>query len=44
VLNQTTFGASHNMLLQVVNAITLLLAIWIAIEGFIKIMSIKSKS
>jgi len=44
VLNQTTFGASHNMLLQVVNAITLLLAIWIAIEGFIKIMSIKSES
>jgi carbon starvation protein len=44
VLNQTKFGTSHNMLLQMVNAITLLLAIWIAVEGFIKIMSIKSKS
>jgi carbon starvation protein len=44
VLNQTKFGASHNMLLQVVNAITLLLAIWIAVEGFIKIMSIKSET
>ncbi len=44
VLNQTKFGASHNMLLQVVNAITLLLAIWIAVEGFIKIVSIKSQT
>jgi carbon starvation protein len=44
VLNQTKFGASHNMLLQVVNAITLLLAIWIAVEGVIKIMSIKSET
>jgi carbon starvation protein len=44
VLNQTKFGTSHNMLLQVVNAITLLLAIWIAVEGFIKIVSIKSET
>jgi carbon starvation protein len=44
VLNQTKYGTSHNLLLQVVNAITLLLAIWIAIEGFIKIMRMKSES
>ncbi|MCK5836098.1 MAG: carbon starvation protein A, partial [Desulfobacula sp.] len=44
VLNQTKFGISHNMLLQVVNALILLLAIWITIEGVIKFMSMKSES
>lgn len=44
VLNQTRYGASHNLLLQVVNAITLLLAIGIVTEGFIKIIQIKSES
>ncbi len=40
-LNQTKFGASHNMLLQVVNAIILILAVWIAIEGLIKFFNTK---
>ncbi|HGY12351.1 MAG TPA: carbon starvation protein A, partial [Desulfobacterales bacterium] len=44
VLNQTKFGTSHNMLLQVVNGLILFLAIWIAIEGLIKFMSMKSES
>lgn len=44
VLNQTQFGTSHNMLLQIVNGLILFLAIWIAVEGLIKFMSIKSES
>lgn len=42
VLNQTKFGTDHNLLLQVVNGIILALAIWITIEGLIKILSIGS--
>jgi len=37
ILNQTKFGTSHNMLLQTVNALILALAIWILIEGLIRI-------
>jgi len=44
VLNQTKFGTSHNMLLQIVNGLILFLAIWIAVEGVIKFMSMKSES
>ncbi|OQY02985.1 MAG: carbon starvation protein A [Desulfobacteraceae bacterium 4572_123] len=39
VMNQTKFGTQHNMLLQVVNGIILLLAVWIVIEGIIKLFS-----
>jgi len=39
VLNQTKYGASQNTLLQTVNALILALAIWIFIEGMIKIFS-----
>ena len=39
ILNQTKFGTQHNLLLQVVNGIILIIAIWIAIEGFIKLFS-----
>jgi carbon starvation protein len=39
VMNQTKFGTQHNMLLQVVNAIILVLAVWIVIEGVIKLFS-----
>ena len=35
-MNQFTFGTSHNLLLQVVNFIILVIAVWIAIEGAIK--------
>ncbi len=42
ILNQTTFGASHNMLLTVVNGIILALAVWIVIEGVLKFMSMGS--
>ncbi len=44
VLNQTQYGAKHNVLLQVVNGISLLLAAWIFIEGLIKIATVKSDS
>jgi len=42
VINQTKFGASHNMLLQVVNGLILALALWIFAEGIIKLMSMGS--
>ncbi len=42
ILNQTKFGASHNMLLTVVNGIILALAIWIVIEGCLKFVSMGS--
>lgn len=42
VLNQTTFGTGHNLLLQVVNGIILLLAIWITIEGGMKFINMDS--
>ena len=43
VLNQTTFGAGHNLLLQTVNGLILFLAAWIAIEGLIKFMGTESQ-
>jgi len=39
ILNQGKFGTAHNMLLQIINGIILIVAIWIAVEGFIKIFS-----
>ncbi|MDY0312736.1 MAG: carbon starvation protein A, partial [Desulfobacterales bacterium] len=36
VLNQLTFGRAHNMLLQSINFIIIVLAAWIVVEGFIK--------
>ncbi|MBU0463553.1 MAG: carbon starvation protein A [Proteobacteria bacterium] len=44
ILNQTSFGASNNMMLQIINGVILLLAIWITVEGFLKFMSMKSES
>jgi len=35
-MNQFKFGTTHNLLLQIVNFIILVIAIWIAIEGAIK--------
>ncbi|MFK5954584.1 MAG: carbon starvation protein A [Desulfobacterium sp.] len=40
IVNQTNFGTQHNMLLQTVNLIVLVIAIWIAIEGAIRFFSI----
>ena len=42
LLNQTAFGAKHNLLLQAVNGISLILAVWIFIEGLIKIATVKA--
>ncbi len=39
IMNQAKFGAAHNMLLQVINIIILLIAIWIVAEGVIKFFS-----
>ena len=44
VLNQSKFGTADNTLLQIVNGLILLLAIWIVVEGVIKFMSMKSES
>ncbi len=40
ILNQTHFGAAHNVLLQVVNAIILILAVWITVEGVVRFINI----
>jgi carbon starvation protein len=36
VINQVEFGAAQNMLLQVINLVILLIALWIVVEGVIK--------
>lgn len=41
VLNQVLFGASHNMLLSVVNGLILALAIWITLEGVMRFFTIE---
>jgi len=37
IMNQGKFGTQHNLLLQVINGVILIIAIWIAIEGLIKL-------
>ena len=44
ILNQNSFGNANNMMLQVINGVILLLAIWITVEGLIKFMSMKSEA
>ncbi|MFC1505310.1 carbon starvation protein A [Thermodesulfobacteriota bacterium] len=39
VLNQFKFGTAHNPLLQTINLIILVIAVWITIEGLIKFFS-----
>jgi carbon starvation protein len=39
ILNQGSFGNAHNTLLQVVNAIILILAGWITVEGVLRFMT-----
>jgi carbon starvation protein len=36
VMNQLKFGSAHNVMLQVINLIILVIAVWICIEGLIK--------
>ncbi|MDY0311498.1 MAG: carbon starvation CstA family protein, partial [Desulfobacterales bacterium] len=36
VINQLDFGKAHNLLLQTINFIIIILAAWIVVEGFIK--------
>jgi carbon starvation protein len=43
ILNQVSFGAANNMLLQVINVIVLLIAIWIVVEGVIKFFSMNGE-
>ncbi len=40
-LNQTEFLAGHKTLLVVLNAVILLISVWVAIEGLIKFLTIK---
>ncbi len=39
IMNQFRFGTAHNGLLQTINFIILVIAVWIAIEGLIKFFS-----
>jgi len=39
VLNQGSFGTQNNMLLQTINVIILIIALWIAVEGLVKFFS-----
>ncbi len=41
VLNQIEFNSSNNILLQAINLIIILSVIWIAVEGFLKFISVK---
>ncbi|MCP3926403.1 MAG: carbon starvation protein A [Desulfobacterales bacterium] len=41
IINQTKFYSSDNMLLTIINGIILFIAIWIAVEGILKFISIK---
>ncbi len=41
VLNQTKFLSGHKTLLVVLNAVILLISVWIAIEGLVKFLTIK---
>lgn len=43
IMNQTKFGTQHNLMLQAVNGIILVIAIWIAVEGALKFFSIKDE-
>ena len=39
IINQIDFGAAQNMLLQAINVLILLIALWIVAEGVIKFFS-----
>ena len=39
VMNQFKFGSQHNLLLQTINFVIIIIAVWIVIEGLIKFFS-----
>jgi carbon starvation protein len=39
VMNQLTFGTQHNLLLQTINIVIIIVAAWIVIEGVVKFFS-----
>jgi carbon starvation protein len=39
VMNQTQFGSDNNILLQIINAVIVLIVAWIIFEGFIKFIN-----
>jgi len=39
ILNQVSFGAANNILLQIINAVILIIALWIVVEGVVKFFS-----
>ena len=41
ILNQINFGASNNVLLQIINVIIILSMIWVAGEGLVKLFVTK---
>jgi len=43
LLNQTKFGTQHNLMLQVINGVILVIAVWIVVEGILKFMSISDE-
>jgi carbon starvation protein len=43
IMNQVKFGAAHNMLLQVINIVILVIAVWIAVEGVVKFFSMSGE-
>ena len=43
IVNQVKFGSANNALLQVVNIIILVIAVWIVVEGVIKFFSVFGK-
>ena len=44
ILNQVSFGTAHNMLLQTINLIVLIIAAWILVEGVVKFFKTDEKS
>jgi len=43
IMNQLRFGASHNVLLQVINVAIIIIAAWILVEGVIKFFAPSEK-
>lgn len=44
VMNQFKFGTQHNLLLQTINFVIVIIAVWIVIEGLIKFFSMDEAS
>lgn len=44
ILNQLQFGTEHNLLLQIINAVIILIVLWVSIEGVIRFLRFASDS